>query len=181
MAVPWAYLKLRTPNPVVGLMPYDELEIPDTYELKEGTHLVGRVSHNSKPTLELPFSVISGQHCVIALNKENGTCVLTDKSSNGTHVNGVHVGKSQARVLNDGDVVTVFEKKDATKPDGPKIEYVFHRAKNHPLLPSVPVHVVVGFYLNFYQLQNSRAPSNRGRFGSFLDECLPLLEISELH
>ena len=137
MAVPWAYLKLRTPNPVVGLMPYDELEIPDTYELKEGTHLVGRVSHNSKPTLELPFSVISGQHCVIALNKENGTCVLTDKSSNGTHVNGVHVGKSQVRVLNDGDVVTVFEKKDATKPDGPKIEYVFHRISAPPRGPLV--------------------------------------------
>ena len=31
------------------------------------------------------------------------------------------------------------------RPSSPKMP-----AKNHPLLPSVPVHVLVGFYLNFY-------------------------------
>ena len=69
-------------------------------------HLIGRQAHATKPSLVLPFSVISGQHCLISLHKENGTVVLADKSSNGTAVNGSHVGKGQTKVLQDGDVVT---------------------------------------------------------------------------
>ena len=129
MASAWGTLKLCTPNPVFGLAPYEEYEVASTYELTEPVHLIGRQAHATKPSLVLPFSVISGQHCLISLHKENGTVVLADKSSNGTAVNGSHVGKGQTKVLQDGDVVTVFEKKDATNPAGPKIDYVFHRAQ----------------------------------------------------
>ncbi|KAH8049501.1 C1 peptidase-like protein [Aureococcus anophagefferens] len=107
MASAWGTLKLCTPNPVFGLAPYEEYEVASTYELTEPVHLIGRQAHATKPSLVLPFSVISGQHCLISLHKENGTVT---------------------KVLQDGDVVTVFEKKDATNPAGPKIDYVFHRA-----------------------------------------------------
>ena len=52
------------------------------------------------------------------------------------------------------------------RPSSPKMP-----AKNHPLLPSVPVHMVVGFYLNFYH----HSPE------SFKPRALRRIEVASAH
>ena len=126
--VVWGRLELMSETPVLELAPYQSLDIPRSYELSSKTHVIGRNEHKQFATLVLPFAVVSGQHCVLSLDSESGRALLTDKSSNGTSVNGAAVGKGASRPLEDEDVVTVFRKVDATKA-AVVIEYRYRSLK----------------------------------------------------
>ncbi|KAG6832035.1 hypothetical protein H0H87_003016 [Tephrocybe sp. NHM501043] len=54
----------------------------------------------------LPGPKISNQHCVITWEGENAAnAVVIDKSSNGTFINGLKIGRDQTRVLREGNEI----------------------------------------------------------------------------
>ena len=96
MAHPWGVLELVSESPVYDLKPFEGRThpVPQSYALSAPRHAIGRAKdRQGLPTLELPFAVISGKHCLIERD-DNGTIRITDHSSNGTSVEKETLGKA---------------------------------------------------------------------------------------
>ena len=138
MAHPWGVLELVSESPVYDLKPFEGRThpVPQSYALSAPRHAIGRAKdRQGLPTLELPFAVISGKHCLIERD-DNGTIRITDHSSNGTSVEKETLGKGNSKILNDGEHITVFQRQKTASQDqngpGAVIEYVFRRRDDKP-------------------------------------------------
>ena len=95
MAHPWGVLELVSESPVYDLKPFEGRThpVPQSYALSAPRHAIGRAKdQQGLPTLELPFAIISGKHCIIERD-DNGTIRITDHSSHGTFVEKETLGK----------------------------------------------------------------------------------------
>ena len=138
MAHPWGVLELVSESPVYDLKPFEGRThpVPQSYALSAPRHAIGRAKdRQGLPTLELPFAVISGKHCLIERD-DNGTIRITDHSSNGTSVEKETLGKGNSKILTDGEHITVFQRQKTASQDqngpGAVIEYVFRRRDDKP-------------------------------------------------
>lgn len=117
------------PNNFPRLGPHQDAghEIPASFGLggyEDPVVIVGRVAHDTQPTLRLPFSVISKKHCEISPRG-----VLVDRSSNGTYVNGARLAKGRQVSLRSGDVISFYKPPEKGTPP---IDYVYlARAKQN--------------------------------------------------
>ena len=143
MAHPWGVLELVSESPVYDLKPFEGRThpVPQSYALSAPRHAIGRAKdRQGLPTLELPFAVISGKHCLIERD-DNGTIRITDHSSNGTFVEKQTLGKGNSKVLSDGEHITL------KSGPGAVIEYVFRRRDDKPktrAAPTPPPTIVAG-------------------------------------
>lgn len=138
MSHPWGRLELVSESPVYDLKPFEGRThpVPQSYALSAPRHAIGRAKdRQGLPTLELPFAVISGKHCVIEKD-DNGAVRITDHSSNGTTLAGEMLGKGNSKTLNDGEHITVFQRANTASQEnsgpGAVIEYVFRRRDDKP-------------------------------------------------
>ena len=128
MAHPWGVLELVSESPVYDLKPFEGRThpVPQSYALSAPRHAIGRAKdQQGLPTLELPFAIISGKHCIIERD-DNGTIRITDHSSHGTFVEKETLGKGNSKILNDGEHITL------KSGPGAVIEYVFRRRDDKP-------------------------------------------------
>jgi len=82
-------------------------------DLSESEIFVGR---QSSCAIRISDRLISGKHCRIFRESNDGLVFLEDLSSNGTWLNGDKIGKNHSLLLTNGAEITLIQKTDHTTP-----------------------------------------------------------------
>ncbi|KAJ7141161.1 kinase-like domain-containing protein [Mycena epipterygia] len=86
------------------------------------------IGRDAKNHIVLQWTCISGQHAVITWNgqaNQHSEVTITDKSANGTFINGERIGKNMFRVLSDGNEISFGLARPAMNETQPEYRYIY--------------------------------------------------------
>jgi len=92
----------------------------DNSNLSEDGYVIGR---NATCTISIPDKRLSGAHCQVTRDKENGQVFVEDLSTNGTWLNEDKIGKNIKKPLKNGDTIYLLHKSKVSEND--VLGYVF--------------------------------------------------------